>query len=118
MRACGFSPIPTFFRSDPQHRLTRAAIARINEHGDVVCVTSQNLIECWLVRTRPVENSGSVCRNSLIHEWDAGSDAYSGGTGVGVSSGPQLCIALNPAEFVKRYPYRPAQLVSLFVEEG
>ncbi len=45
-------------RSHPQHRLTRAAITRISERGDVLCITTQNLIECWAVRTRPVENNG------------------------------------------------------------
>jgi Predicted nucleic acid-binding protein, contains PIN domain len=45
-------------RSHPQHRLTRAAIARIVDRGDVLCVTTQNLIECWAVCTRPVESNG------------------------------------------------------------
>jgi predicted nucleic acid-binding protein len=45
-------------RSHPQHRLTRATIARINERGDVLCVTTQNLIECWAVCTRPVASNG------------------------------------------------------------
>ncbi len=29
---------------------------RIAARGEVPCVTSQNLIECWTVCTRPVEN--------------------------------------------------------------
>lgn len=45
-------------RSHPQHRLTRTAITRITERGDVLCVMTQNLIECWAVCTRPVENNG------------------------------------------------------------
>lgn len=31
---------------------------RIAARGDIVCVTPQNLIECWAVCTRPVENNG------------------------------------------------------------
>ena len=45
-------------RSHPQRRLTRAATTSIHERGDVLCVTTQNLIECWAVCTRPVENNG------------------------------------------------------------
>lgn len=45
-------------RTHPQHRLTRDAITRIAARGDIVCVTPQNLIECWAVCTRPVENNG------------------------------------------------------------
>lgn len=33
-------------------------MTRIVARGDVLCVTSQNLIECWAVCTRPVENNG------------------------------------------------------------
>lgn len=45
-------------RHHPQHRETQDAITLINERGDVLCVTSQNLIECWAVCTRPPENNG------------------------------------------------------------
>ncbi len=31
---------------------------RITASGDVICVTIQNLIECWAVCTRPVANNG------------------------------------------------------------
>lgn len=31
---------------------------RIVARGDVLCVTSQNLVECWAVCTRPVEQNG------------------------------------------------------------
>lgn len=58
----------------------------------------------------------SVCRNFLIHEWDAGSDAVfqevTGGTVpaqkggmVRVPTGPGLGISLKPADFCRRYPY-------------
>lgn len=61
----------------------------------------------------------SVCRNFLIHEWDAGSDPVfqevTGGTmplqkngTVRLPSAPGLGIQLNVAEFSKRYPYKPA----------
>ncbi len=42
----------------PQHRLTRDVITQIVDRGDLLCVTVQNLIECWAVCTRPVENNG------------------------------------------------------------
>lgn len=45
-------------RSHPQHQKTRDAITRIVARGDVLCVTSQNLIECWTVCTRPTESNG------------------------------------------------------------
>lgn len=45
-------------RSHPQHQQTREAITRILARGDVLCVTTQNLIECWAVCTRPIENNG------------------------------------------------------------
>ena len=45
-------------RADPKHRQTRAAVKRLRERGDRICVTSQNLIELWAVCTRPVENNG------------------------------------------------------------
>ena len=34
------------------------AIRRILERGDELCVASQNLIECWVVCTRPRQNNG------------------------------------------------------------
>jgi predicted nucleic acid-binding protein len=45
-------------RSDPQHRLTTLCLGRLIKEGNRICVTSQNLIELWVVCTRPVENNG------------------------------------------------------------
>lgn len=33
-------------------------MTRVTATGDVICVTIQNLIECWAVCTRPVANNG------------------------------------------------------------
>ena len=52
-------------RSHPQHRITKAAITHIHERGDVLCVTSQNLIECWAVCTRPVKSNGLGLRPAV-----------------------------------------------------
>jgi predicted nucleic acid-binding protein len=45
-------------RNDPQHRLTTRCLGRLIKEGNRICVTSQNLIELWVVCTRPVENNG------------------------------------------------------------
>lgn len=45
-------------RKHPQHRQTKEAITRLAERGDVLCVTTQNLIEFWAVCTRPIANNG------------------------------------------------------------
>lgn len=45
-------------RLHPQHQQAREAITRIVAGGDVICVTTQNLIECWTVCTRPIESNG------------------------------------------------------------
>lgn len=45
-------------RANPEHRQARDAITRFSKEGNRVCVTSQNLIELWVVSTRPVENNG------------------------------------------------------------
>ena len=45
-------------RGDPQHRLTTRCLGRLIKDGNRICITSQNLIELWVVCTRPVENNG------------------------------------------------------------
>ena len=45
-------------RSDPQHRLTNRCLGLLIKDGNRICVTSQNLIELWVVCTRPLENNG------------------------------------------------------------
>jgi galactonate dehydratase len=61
----------------------------------------------------------SVCRNFLIHEWDGGADPVfqeiTGGTmpvqkggSVRVPAGSGLGITFDPAEFARKYPYRPS----------
>src|SRR6058998_1270714 len=45
-------------RGDPQHRLTNRCLGRLIKDGNRICATSQNLIELWVVCTRPVENNG------------------------------------------------------------
>jgi predicted nucleic acid-binding protein len=53
-------------RADPQHRLVRDALNRVQTEGHRLCVTSQNLIELWTVCTRPVENNGLGLTSALI----------------------------------------------------
>lgn len=59
----------------------------------------------------------SVCRNLLIHEWEADDDAlFSELTGgkypvqkdgvIAVPEGPGLGIDVNFAELVRRFPYK------------
>jgi predicted nucleic acid-binding protein len=43
---------------DPKHRETRQALGVLRRRGDRICVTAQNLIECWAVCTRPVQSNG------------------------------------------------------------
>ena len=43
---------------DPKHRETRAALSILRSRGDRICVSAQNLIECWAVCTRPLQNNG------------------------------------------------------------
>lgn len=45
-------------RTHPQHRQARQAITKLIKDGNRVCVTSQNLIECWAVCTRPLQSNG------------------------------------------------------------
>lgn len=45
-------------RNHPQHQQAKDAIADVVRRGDLLCVTSQNLVEFWAVCTRPVENNG------------------------------------------------------------
>ena len=42
----------------PQHRTARAALRKLAGQGNRVCVASQNLIEFWVVCTRPVASNG------------------------------------------------------------
>jgi len=45
-------------RAHPQHRAAREAILRLTEDGNRICVASQNLVEVWVVATRPLESNG------------------------------------------------------------
>ena len=43
---------------DSQHIPVRAALERLTAQGAVVCVTAQNIMEFWVVATRPAEVNG------------------------------------------------------------
>ena len=45
-------------RAHTQHRAAREAILRLTEDGNRICVASQNLVEVWVVATRPLESNG------------------------------------------------------------
>jgi predicted nucleic acid-binding protein len=45
-------------RANPQHRQARDAINKFSRDGNRLCVASQNLVELWAVRTRPVHANG------------------------------------------------------------
>lgn len=45
-------------RSDPQHKIVDAALARLAGDGTVLCFTHQNIAELWNAMTRPVERNG------------------------------------------------------------
>ena len=44
--------------SSPQHHLVLTAITNILSHGDKCVITSQVLIEFWVVATRPLDVNG------------------------------------------------------------
>lgn len=43
---------------DPQHETARRAIESLLLSGETVHITSQNVVECWNVLTRPTERNG------------------------------------------------------------
>lgn len=53
-------------RRDPQYRLTRDAVNRLRADDHRLCVTSQNLVEFWVVCTRPAENNGLGLAPGLV----------------------------------------------------
>lgn len=54
--------------SSPQHSLALAAITNILSKGDKCVITSQVLIEFWVVATRPVEVNGLGWTTELTAE--------------------------------------------------
>lgn len=44
--------------SDPHYPLVRTALAKLKQHREVLCIAPQNLVEYWVVATRPLENNG------------------------------------------------------------
>ena len=54
--------------SSPQHHLVLTAITNILSHGDKCVITSQVLIEFWVVATRPVEVNGLGWTTQLTTE--------------------------------------------------
>lgn len=53
-------------RNDPQYRQTRDAVNQVRKEGYRLCVTSQNLVEFWVVCTRPIENNGLGLAPALV----------------------------------------------------
>jgi predicted nucleic acid-binding protein len=53
-------------RRDPRHHQTRDAVKRLLDEGHRLCVTSQNLVEFWVVCTRPAENNGLGLAPALV----------------------------------------------------
>ena len=45
-------------RSDPQHEVVAAALARLAEQGTTLCYTHQNIAELWNTMTRPAQRNG------------------------------------------------------------
>lgn len=45
-------------RSDPQHKMVDAALARLAGQGTTLHYTHQNIAELWNAMTRPVERNG------------------------------------------------------------
>jgi predicted nucleic acid-binding protein len=45
-------------RSDPQHQLVDAALARLASQGTIFHYTHQNIAELWNVMTRPLARNG------------------------------------------------------------
>src|SRR5271165_6927609 len=42
----------------PQYSLAAAALAKLRDQGADLCIARQNLVEFWVVATRPVVNNG------------------------------------------------------------
>jgi len=45
-------------RSDPQHQLVDAALARLASQGTILRYTHQNIAELWNAMTRPLARNG------------------------------------------------------------
>jgi predicted nucleic acid-binding protein len=45
-------------QSDPQHALVRDALQRLTQSGWELCIGTQNVVEFWVVATRPVGVNG------------------------------------------------------------
>jgi predicted nucleic acid-binding protein len=44
--------------ASPEQARAGHAVAHLRLQGDQICITAQNLIECWAVATRPLEVNG------------------------------------------------------------
>ncbi len=44
--------------SDPQYLLVARSLAKLKQDGETLCIAQQNLVEYWVVATRPRENNG------------------------------------------------------------
>ncbi len=44
--------------SDPHYQLVTTTLAKLKQDREVLCVAPQNLVEYWVVATRPRENNG------------------------------------------------------------
>lgn len=43
---------------DPLHGLARSAVVKLEQQGDIIHITSQNIIKFWALATRPVTANG------------------------------------------------------------
>lgn len=44
--------------SDPRYLLVRNALAKLKQDRELLCIAPQNLVEFWVVATRPPESNG------------------------------------------------------------
>jgi hypothetical protein len=44
--------------SDPHYPAVERALAKLRQNRQVLCIAPQNLVEFWVVATRPIENNG------------------------------------------------------------
>ena len=44
--------------ADPQYLLVKSTLAKLKDDREVLCIAPQNLIEYWVVPTRPLESNG------------------------------------------------------------
>jgi predicted nucleic acid-binding protein len=44
--------------SDPHYRAVTQALAALKQNGETLCIAPQNLVEYWVVATRPAANNG------------------------------------------------------------